>query len=151
MLSDGEAGDWLADRAGPDRVHVRDTRSAHDAARGSGLSPRAPLDRILARARVVAAWTSLDLEPGDTRRLACRHGDMRRIHVFKKRKNLRFLVGSMWSVGPCGVKPAALAPRSVLGGSGVLPSPPRRDSSATVPACFGVPSREKCICVVTCY
>ncbi|KAF0306746.1 hypothetical protein FJT64_002367 [Amphibalanus amphitrite] len=45
-------------------------------ARCSGLSPRAPLDRILTRARVGAAWTSLDLEPGDTRRLACRHGDM---------------------------------------------------------------------------
>ena len=76
LLNDGETGDWLADRAGPDTVHVRDTRSPHAAARCSGLSPRAPLDRILTRARVGAAWTSLDLEPGDTRRLACRHGDM---------------------------------------------------------------------------
>ena len=62
MLNDGGAGDWLADRTGPDIAHVRDTRSPNAAARCSGLSPRAPLGRILTRARVGATWVSLNFD-----------------------------------------------------------------------------------------
>ena len=62
-LIDDEAGDWLAQQAGPATVHVRDARLhlliGDSIARRSALRSRSPTDQILNRARGGATWTSL--------------------------------------------------------------------------------------------